>query len=69
VGELQRAYWLARAEHGRVDVDFTDVVFVERAGATLIRMLVNQGMSLINCSPFITEQLKQLSNENDGAGS
>jgi anti-anti-sigma regulatory factor len=59
VDELKRACGLARAEHGYVVLDFADVVFVDRAGAALIRNLVDEGMALINCSPFITEQLKQ----------
>jgi anti-anti-sigma regulatory factor len=59
VDELKRACGLARAEHGYVVLDFADVVFVDRAGAALIRHLVDEGMALINCSPFITEQLKQ----------
>jgi len=68
VGELKRACQLARAEHGRVALDFGDVMFVDRAGAALIHSLVNEGISLINCSAFITEQLKQPSREKD-AGS
>jgi ABC-type transporter Mla MlaB component len=66
VGELKKAYELARAEHGHVALDFGDVIFVDRAGAALIRSLVAEGISLINCSPFITEQLKQPSPEKDG---
>jgi hypothetical protein len=68
VGELKKACEFARAEHGRVALDFGDVMFVDRAGAALIRSLVNEGIFLINCSPFITEQLKQPSPEKD-AGS
>ena len=59
VGELKRACEIARAEQGHVILDFVDVVFVDRTGAALIRSLLNEGMSLINCSPFIAEQLKQ----------
>jgi ABC-type transporter Mla MlaB component len=58
LGELKKACDSARAEHGRVALDFGDVMFVDRAGAALIRSLVNEEISLINCSPFITEQLK-----------
>ena len=67
VDELKKACELARAEHGRVALDFGDVMFVDRAGAALIRRLVNEGIFLLNCSPFITEQLKQLSPEKDAA--
>ena len=66
VGELKKACELARAEHGHVALDFGDVMFVDRAGAALIRSLMAEGISVINCSPFITEQLKQLSPGKDG---
>jgi anti-anti-sigma regulatory factor len=57
VDELKRACEMARTGH--VTLDFVDVVFVDRAGAALIRSLQAEGVSLINCSPFIAEQLKQ----------
>ena len=60
VGELKTACGLARAEHRHVILDFADVVFVDRAGAALVQSFLHQGMSLINCSPFVTEQLKQV---------
>ena len=66
VGELKKACELARAGDGQVFLDFADVIFVDRTGVTLIRGLTNDGISLINCSPFITEQLKQPSAERDG---
>ena len=59
VGELKREYGMARAEYGYVILDFADVIFVDRTGAELIRSLVNDGMSVINCSAFVAEQLKQ----------
>ncbi len=58
VGELARACGMARAEHGHVILDLADVIFVDRTGAALIRNLMDEGMSLINCSGFIKEQLK-----------
>lgn len=59
VGELKKACQLAVSEHGCVTLDFADVLFVDRSGAALIRSLRIDGISLINCSPFIAEQLKQ----------
>lgn len=59
VGELKKACQLAVSEHGGVTLDFADVLFVDRSGAALIRSLRIDGISLINCSPFIAEQLKQ----------
>ena len=63
VDEFKRAYEMALTGRGHVTLDFVDVVFVDRAGAALIRSLQAEGVSLINCSPFITEQLKQSSTE------
>jgi anti-anti-sigma regulatory factor len=60
VGELKTACGLACAEHRHVILDFADVVFVDRTGAALVQSLLHQGMSLVNCSPFVTEQLKQV---------
>lgn len=60
VSELKAAYGAARAGYGRVILDCSDVIFVDRAGAALIRELLQEGASVINCSPFIKEQLRQL---------
>ena len=69
VGELKKACELARAEYGHVALDLGDVMFIDRAGAALIRSLLAEGISLINCSPFITEQLKLPSSGKDrGSG-
>lgn len=59
VPELKKACEAARAEHGQVTLDFTDVLFLDRTAATLVRSFQSEGISLINCSPFIAEQLKQ----------
>lgn len=59
VSELKAAYGSARAGYGRVILDCSDVVFVDRAGAALIRSMAREGVSVTNCSPFIKEQLNQ----------
>ena len=69
VGELKRECAVMHAEHGHVVLDFADVIFVDRAGSTLVRSLLDEGISLINCSSFITEQLKQSSPAKDPDGS
>lgn len=66
VHELKKACEAARAEHGHVTLDFADVMFADHTGVALIRILQNEGISLTNCSPLITEQLKQPSPEQDG---
>jgi anti-anti-sigma regulatory factor len=66
---LKKACEAARAEQRNVVLDFTDVVFVDRAGATLIRKLMDVGLLLSNCSPFVSEQLKQPLSEKGAANS
>ncbi len=62
VQELKAAYEVARTGYGCVVLDFADVTFVDRAGAVLIRGLLREGILLINCSPFVIEQLKESGN-------
>jgi ABC-type transporter Mla MlaB component len=58
VAELKTASNSARARHEQLTLDFSGVVFVDRDGAALVRSLLAQGVTLINSSPFIAEQLK-----------
>ena len=47
-------------ETGRsVSLDMSDVSFVDRNGLTLFKELTSRSVSLVNCSPFLTEQLKE----------
>ncbi|HEU4369531.1 MAG TPA: hypothetical protein VFV05_15020 [Methylomirabilota bacterium] len=41
-----------------VRLDLSDVSFVERRGVELLRALGTQGVPLLHCSAFVTEQLK-----------
>ena len=43
---------------GAVALDLSQVSFVERRGVELLRSLGTRGVSLLRCSPFVTEQLK-----------
>lgn len=39
-------------------LDFADVSLVDRAGVALLKELKRARVRLVNCSPFLTEQLK-----------
>lgn len=43
-----------------LELDLGDVVFVDRAGIGLLRDLVKRNVAIANCSPFLTEQLKEI---------
>ena len=58
VGELQRSCDGARASGLAVTVDLTDVGFVDQDGVDLLRRLRARGVSLVNASRFVLEQLK-----------
>lgn len=40
-------------------LDLGDVSFVDRNGVSLFKELISRHVSLVNCSPFLTEQLKE----------
>jgi ABC-type transporter Mla MlaB component len=40
-------------------LDMADVSFVDRNGAALFKELSRRNVSLVNCSAFLTEQLKE----------
>lgn len=43
---------------GHLILDMSGVSFVDRTGIALLRKLQQQNVELINCSPFLKEQLK-----------
>jgi len=58
VEEFRRSCDTARASGGPVVVDLGDVGFVDGNGVVLLRMLAEAGVSLVNASRFVVEQLK-----------
>lgn len=42
----------------RLALDLADVLFVGREGLELFRTLMRSDVKLLNCSPFVSEQLK-----------
>jgi anti-anti-sigma regulatory factor len=48
----------ALGKGGQLILDLAGVTFADRAGTTLLRELQRRQVKLINCSPFLREQLK-----------
>jgi anti-anti-sigma regulatory factor len=58
VGELSRSCDRLLRVGGPLNVDLLEVTFVDRAGVELLRDLRGRQVALVNCSPFVAEQLK-----------
>jgi anti-anti-sigma regulatory factor len=58
VGELSRSCDRLLGVGGTLNVDLREVTFVDRAGVELFRNLRGRQVALVNCSPFVAEQLK-----------
>ena len=42
----------------RLKLDFADVSYADRAGVSLLMKLRASGVEMMNCSPFLAEELK-----------
>jgi len=60
VGELSRSCDRILNAGGSLSVDLREVTFVDRDGVELLRGLRGRQVVLVNCSPFVAEQLKAL---------
>ena len=49
----------ALQNNGRLGLDLTGVSFADHDGVELLRRLEQQQVALLNCSPFLREQMKQ----------
>ena len=58
VGELRRSCDRILSEGGSLSVDLREVTFVDRDGVELLCGLRGRQVALVNCSPFVAEQLK-----------
>lgn len=58
VEELRRSCEGALASSTAVALDLAEVSFADHTGVALLRSLGGQGVALINCSAFLTEQLR-----------
>ena len=58
VDELSRSCERVLAIGGTLSVDLGQVSFVDRDGVQLLKRLRARDVALVNCSPFVAEQLK-----------
>ena len=58
VEELRRSCDRVLPAGVKLTLDFSEVSFVDRNGIELIRTLGKRNVALLNCSPFVAEQLK-----------
>jgi anti-anti-sigma regulatory factor len=68
VEELRRVCDETAGENGhrvnRLVLDLADVLFVDADGVALLRRLAARH-TLINCSPFVAEQLKEMADDDE----
>lgn len=64
VAELKRTCEQHLTEKRTIHLDFADVTFADRAGLALLLRLRAQGIRLVNCSPFLEEELRTAPTEN-----
>jgi ABC-type transporter Mla MlaB component len=58
VSQLREICEVHLAQERRVKLDFTDVTYADRSGVSLLLDLRVRGVELVNCSPFLIEELK-----------
>jgi ABC-type transporter Mla MlaB component len=58
VAELKNTCEQHLAAKRSINLDFADVTFADRSGLTLLLRLRAQGVMLVNCSPFLEEELR-----------
>jgi hypothetical protein len=61
VEELERACQRVLVTGSPLSLDLHEVAFVDRAGLELLRNLVDDGVAVVDCPPFVHEQLRALS--------
>jgi len=57
--EVERACETHLVNGNRLVLDLADLSFADRAAIALLQDLRSRGVSLTNCSPFLSEELKQ----------
>lgn len=65
VTEVRRVAEQMLTATDQLTLDLTEVMFVDRDGVALLRQLMQRRVKLINCSPFLIEQLKDAGSLND----
>lgn len=59
VEELRRLSELALSQQKTVSLDLQEVWFVDLEGVDLLRDLASKHVTQINCTPFVSQQLKE----------
>jgi len=59
VVEVQKVCEQYLASGRKLTLDLVDVLFVDRSGVALLQDLMRRQVAVANCSPFLTEQLKE----------
>jgi len=57
--EVQKVCEQCLDSGGKLMLDMTEVSFVDRSGIALLKGLMRREVTLANCSPFLSEQLKE----------
>lgn len=60
VAELDRVSGEALAGGGPLEIDMSEVTFVDPAGLLLFKRLLESRVQIVNCALFVAEQLKTL---------
>jgi ABC-type transporter Mla MlaB component len=63
VDEVRKACEPFLGDSSSLTLDLADISFVDRSGVALFKELLNSQVRLVNCSSFITEQLKENGDE------
>ena len=63
VVEVQKICEHLLAMDHKLALDLAEVVFVDRTGVTLLQDLARRQVVLLNCTPFLAEQLKDTNSE------
>ena len=58
VEEVRRACEQSLVKDRKLTLDLADVSFADRDGIALLRDLSRQEVRLVNCSPFLNQQLR-----------
>jgi ABC-type transporter Mla MlaB component len=58
VNQLREICEAHLVQERRVKLDFADVTYADRGGVALLIALRRRGVELVNCSPFLAEELK-----------
>jgi len=59
VAEAQNVCEQFLAAGRKLRLDLAEMLFVDRSGIALLQDLMRRQVTLANCSPFLTEQLKE----------